>query len=126
HDERRTPRWRARAFGEVNAPLQMLEAGWFTVVIERDNLAVEDQPIGKAPRPGSQRFDDLRELRRLLVAETGPQPDTRRSDFSNCPDAVVFWFVNEIRVGQRRIDERRKHRAQNVVQAGSRFEPRCG
>ena len=97
--------------GEVNAALQLLESGGFSGRVERDDLAVEDQrQVGAPLRPRLQRPHDLRKLPGLLVAETRPQTDHARSlDLDDRSDAVVLRLVNQLRIDERYVGQRRQH-----------------
>ena len=64
--------------GEMDASLQPLEAGRTALLVERDDLAVEDSGARSVRRRLLERADERRELRRLLVAEAGPDADCRR------------------------------------------------
>ena len=66
----------ARAL-EVDASLQPLEAGRPALVVERDDLAVDEQRRPQRARQRLERPDDGGELRGLLVAEARPEADRR-------------------------------------------------
>src|SRR6185295_10282851 len=101
---------------EVDAALQVLEAGRVAVGVERDDLAVEDERLRAPARPRPQRRGNFGKLARLLVAEPRPQADVAfRSDLDDRADAVVLRFVDETGTVERRVDERREHRLQDVV-----------
>ena len=62
---------------EVDAPLQPLESRRPAVLVERDDLAVDEERRLEASAPNAlERADDRRELRGLLVAEPRPDADT--------------------------------------------------
>src|SRR2546430_2139604 len=111
------------------ASLQLLESCGLAFGVERDDLAVEDERRRPRARPFRERRRNLRKLIRLLVAE--PRPETRdrggRADrgagllilvvrgvpspyLDDRADAVVFRFVDQMRVVERRVGERREHR----------------
>src|SRR5436190_17172059 len=94
----------------MNAPLQSLESSGAAVRIERDDLAVEDDRLLLPARPLRQGGGDLGELRGFFVAK--PRPEADRAcwrDLGDRPDAVVFRFVDEMRILERRVLERRQH-----------------
>src|SRR5262249_51796600 len=97
---------------QVDPALQILEPGRLAVVVERDDLAVEDQRLLAPARPVLQRRRDLGKLTRLLVAEARPQADVIafRRNFDDRADAVVLRLVDEVGIVERRVDERREHR----------------
>jgi hypothetical protein len=101
---------RLRRVEHVNAALQILKTGRVAGRIERDDFAVDDQRNLQRAAPRVERRRDFRELTGLLVAEPRPQTRrgaagglTRRSDLCDRADAVVFGFVHELRVVERRL-----------------------
>ena len=92
----------------MDSSLQLLKAGRLSLGVERDDLAVEDERRSQRPPPLFQRRDDLRKLLRLLVAE--PRPQTHRAaNLRDRANAVVLGFVDELRIVERRVGERREH-----------------
>ena len=115
---------------EVNPALEILKAGRLAFRVERDDLAVEDERLLPVPRPLRERGGDFRKLVRLLVAEPRPQAHasldsrtlprfardrSRWLDLDDRANAVVFRLVDEVRIGERRIGQRRQHRLQKIV-----------
>ncbi len=92
------------------------------MAVERDDLPVEDDGFGEPLRPFFERARDFRELSGLVVAEARPERDlfASRGNLDNGAYAVVFRFVNEAGIVQRRADERREHRARD---GGCRHPP---
>src|SRR6266849_7851486 len=83
---------------EMNAALQVLEAGWLVIGIECDDLAVDDGRLLQAARPFLQRCDELGELAGLFVAEARPETHlTVRNNLRDGADAVVLRLVNKLR-----------------------------
>jgi len=98
----------ARSF-EVNAPLQALKPGRMAVLVERDDLAVDEQRSVERIRQGRQGFDNRRKLAGLVVAEPRPHLDTPWFHVNQAPDAVIFGLVYETRLGQGRIGQSGQH-----------------
>ena len=104
---------------QVDATLQLLKSGRLALRVEGDDLAVEHERFRALARPLSERGGDLGKLARLLVAEPRPQPDDAAwLDLRDRADAVVFRFVDEVRVVERRVGERRQHRLQHGIHVG--------
>ena len=107
-DERHVVRRRRR--GDVNPPLELLESARLAFAVERHDFAVEYDRLFQLARPLLERRRDFGELMRLLVAEARPERNTAlRIDFGDGADAVVFGFVDERRVVERRVHQRREH-----------------
>ncbi len=97
----------------MDAALQLLKAGRLAFVVERDDLAVEDDGRLEPPRPLLERGDEFRELAAFFVAEARLQPHWAcRIDLGDGADAVVFGLVDELRILERGVDERCQHRAE--------------
>src|SRR5260221_11229833 len=97
---------------EMHPPLQLLEARGLAPGVERDDLAVEDEAVLARRAPVLERARDLRELPRLVVAEARPQTGAAVRDLHDRADAVVLRLVDELRILQGRVDERRGHRTE--------------
>ena len=89
---------------DVDAPLQPLEPGRPAARVERDDLAVEEQRRPQRARQRLERPDDGGELRGLLVAEPGPEPDVgprlAGRDMDQRPDAVVLRLEDQRLAGR--------------------------
>ena len=91
--------------GDVNAMLQPLKSRRPHLLIERDDLAVEDDRRLDLLQPRADRVDDVGKLRGLLVAVARPEAHGRRlgrapgQDFDDGADAVDLRLVD---VGRRR------------------------
>jgi hypothetical protein len=94
----------------VNAALELLKSGRLAFRIEGDDLSVQDELAARlaAPRPRFEGGGDLRELMRLLVTEARPDPDPSSGvDLDDRPDPVVLRLVDQMRIGQRGVGQRR-------------------
>src|SRR5436189_1426684 len=98
----------------MDAALQVLKAGGIPLRVERDDLAVENERRLPPALPAPQRIDDFRKLRALLVAETRPEADAAIRELDDRANAVVFRFVDEIRIVERRRRRRREHRLEHL------------
>ena len=66
--------------GQMHASLEPLKAGGPPLLVERDDLAVEQQRSSQAcARTVSSALDDRGELRRLVVAKPRPEADACRA-----------------------------------------------
>jgi hypothetical protein len=97
----------------MNPALQFLETRGHARLVERDDLTIEHERGADLPGPALQRVDDLRKLARFLVAEPRPETHAMRGDLDDRADAVVFRFVDELRIVERRVGERRQHRSES-------------
>src|SRR5262249_9619181 len=104
----------------MDASLQPLEAGGLALLVERDDFAVEDEPLPAPARPARERRRDFLKLPRLLVAEARPETDlaASRRYLRDGADAVVLRLRGEVRVVERRVGQRREQRLQGVIHAG--------
>ena len=94
----------------MNPPLQILKADRLALAVERDDLAVQHDGRLQPPGPLPQRLRNLGELAGLVVAEPRPQANGPvRLDLGDRADAVVFGFVDELRILEGRVHERRQH-----------------
>src|SRR5882724_1934071 len=94
-------------------PLELLESGRLALRVERNDLAVEDERRFPGMCPLCERCGDLGKLSRFLVAQTRPEVyGSLRRDLDDRADAVVLGLVDEMRIGEWRVDERREHRAE--------------
>ena len=100
---------------DVDASLQPLEACRPALGIERDDFAVDEQRRPKRARQRLERPDHGGELRGLFVAEPRPEADVgprlAGRDVDQRADAVVLRFEEQGLAGQRRLRQRRQHRA---------------
>src|SRR5438105_15263397 len=96
----------------MDPALQILKSGRFAFAIKRDDFSVKNERRGALARPFFERRDDLRKLIRLFIAEPRPEPRAPARASGNLDDgsdAVVLWFVDQLRVVERRVGERRQH-----------------
>ncbi len=112
----------------VDAALEVLEADRPLPLVERDNLAVEDDALLDLQRKAGERLRDGGELRGLVVAEARKKTDLRhgpaRADVRDRPDAVVLGFVDEVRLDERNFGGRRQHRRDGRLPLAP--DGRCG
>jgi len=112
----------------VDAALQVLKPDGPLPLVERDDLAVEDNALFDLQGEAGQRFRDGGELRGLVVADARIQADLRhgpaRADVRNRPDAVVLGFVDEVRLDERNFGGRRQHRRDGRLPLAP--DGRCG
>ena len=101
---------------QVHAPLEQLKPGRLSALVERDDLAVEDERSLELPSRGFDRPRDRGKLRRLLVAVARPDVHgrslRRRRDVDERTDAVVFRLVDQALLLQGGLGQRGQHRAQ--------------
>ena len=103
---------------QVDASLEVLKAGRLAARVEGDDLAVEHQRLLALARPVPQRRGDFWKLACFLVSEPGPEPhDALRLDLRDRPNAVVLRFVDEMRIVQGGVCERRQHGLKDPVHA---------
>jgi hypothetical protein len=94
----------------VNSPLQILKADRLALVVERDDLTIDHDGRLQPPGPLPQRLCNLRELAGFFVAEPRPQANGPvRLDLDDGADPVVFRFVDELGILERRVREGREH-----------------
>ena len=92
----------------MDAALELLKSGRPAVRVERDDLSVEHDRLFLPAPPLGERARNFRKLVRFLVAQARPQADGAAGrDFGDRADAVVFRLVDEPRVLERRVLERR-------------------
>src|ERR1700733_11165501 len=100
----------------MNPSLQLLESCRFTVAVERDDLAVEDEGRAKGARPLFQGARDLGKLRGFFVAEAGPETHAPPSlgHLDHRANAIVLGLVDELRIAERCVGERGEHGLQHA------------
>src|SRR5689334_6096374 len=110
---------------EMNPSLQPLKARRLTVLVQRDDLAVEQDRGLQLAREDAQRANDLGKLGGLVVAEPGGEAHATRAAARLHPgersDAIVLRLVGETWVDQRRLVQRGQHRARR----GRLWHRRC-
>src|SRR4029450_7576776 len=97
-----------RLFGQVDAALELLKSAWVALAVQRDDFTVDDERHFQALRPLLKGCDDLWKLRGLFISETRPEaPRASRFDLGDRSNAVVLGFVDQLRIVERGIDQRR-------------------
>src|SRR5216117_3783275 len=95
--------------------LEVLKSDRLAARPESDDLPVDDDRLRPAAGPLCERRRYLWKLRRLVVAEPRPQAHgfALSADLGDGADAVVLGFVDERRIIEWCVGQRREHRPQH-------------
>jgi hypothetical protein len=104
----------------MNTSLQILKTGRLSVLVQRHDLAIEDDRLVTGTTPSRERLRNLRELIGFVVSKPRPEPHgaTTRPDFNDGANAVVFGLVDEVRIGERNVLERGQHWLEHALILG--------